>query len=120
MRRIAIAAAVALTAIGALPTASAQTNTFTVDCNRGQNIARALELGDFRKPLVVNVRGTCTEFVTITRANVNRPTGTLYSSDIRPTGNCTSVTRSCRWAEKYIAVSSALNAVGSMNGSLPR
>jgi hypothetical protein len=70
MRRIAIAAVVALTAIGVLPNASAQTNTFTVDCNRGQTIARALELGDFRKPLVINLRGTCREFITITRANV--------------------------------------------------
>lgn len=70
MRRIALASAVVLTAIGALPTATAQSNTFTVDCNRGQKIATALELGDFRKPLVINVRGTCREFVTITRANV--------------------------------------------------
>lgn len=70
MRRIILATAVALTAVGSLPTASAQSNTFTVDCNRGQAIARALELGDFRKPLVINVRGTCREFITITRANV--------------------------------------------------
>jgi hypothetical protein len=65
-----LATAVALTAIGAMPTASAQSNTFTVDCNRGQKIATALELGDFRKPVVINVRGTCREFVNITRANV--------------------------------------------------
>jgi hypothetical protein len=70
MRRIICATALALTAIGMLPSASAQSNTFTVDCNRGQTIARALELGDFRKPVVINVRGTCREFVTITRANV--------------------------------------------------
>ena len=70
MRSIVIATAVALTAIGALPSASAQSNTFTVDCSRGQQIARALELGDFRKPLVLNVRGTCSEFVNIARANV--------------------------------------------------
>ena len=70
MRRMILATAVALTAIGAMPTASAQSNTFAVDCNRGQTIARALELGDFRKAVVINVRGTCREFVTITRANV--------------------------------------------------
>jgi len=70
MRRMILATAVALTAIGALPTASAQSNTFTVDCNRGQTIARALELGDFRKPVVINLRGTCREFVTVTRAYV--------------------------------------------------
>jgi hypothetical protein len=64
------ATGVVLTAIGALPSASAQSNTYTVDCNRGQKIATALEQGDFRKPVVINVRGTCREFVTITRANV--------------------------------------------------
>jgi hypothetical protein len=70
MRRTILATVVGLTAIGMLPNASAQSNTFTVDCNRGQKIATALQLGDFRKPLVVNVRGTCREFVTVTRANV--------------------------------------------------
>jgi hypothetical protein len=70
MRRIICASALALTAIGVLPSASAQSNTFTVDCNRGQRIATALEQGDFRKPVVINVRGTCREFVTITRASV--------------------------------------------------
>jgi len=70
MRRIILSTAVALAAIGMLPNASAQSNTFTVDCNRGQRVAKALEQGDFRKPVVINVRGTCREFVTITRANV--------------------------------------------------
>lgn len=70
MRRTVLATVAVLTAIGMLPTASAQSNTFTVDCNRGQKIATALELGDFRKPLVINVRGTCGEFLNITRANV--------------------------------------------------
>jgi len=70
MRRIILSTAVALAAIGVLPNASAQSNTFTVDCNRGQKVATALELGDFRKPVVINVRGTCREFVTITRAYV--------------------------------------------------
>ena len=70
MRRMILTTAAALTAIGALPSASAQSNTFTVDCNRGQKIATALEQGDFRKPLVINLRGTCREFVTITRARV--------------------------------------------------
>ncbi|MBP1688884.1 MAG: Right handed beta helix region [Deltaproteobacteria bacterium] len=70
MRRMILATAVVLTAIGAPPSASAQSNTFTVDCNRGQKIAVALEHGDFRKPIVINLRGTCREFVTITRDNV--------------------------------------------------
>jgi len=70
MRRTVLATLAVLSAIGMLPTASAQSNAFTVDCNRGQKIAKALELGDFRKPLVINVRGTCSEFVTISRASV--------------------------------------------------
>jgi hypothetical protein len=69
MRRIVITTVIALTAIGMLPSASAQ-NTYTVDCNKGQKIAAALELGDFRKPVVINLRGTCREFVNITRAYV--------------------------------------------------
>ena len=69
MRKTFIATLVALTALGFLPDASAQ-NTYTVDCNKGQKIATALEQGDFRKPVVINLRGTCREFVTITRANV--------------------------------------------------
>lgn len=70
MPRMILATAVALASIGGLPTASAQSNTFTVDCNRGQRIATALEQGDFRKPVVINLRGRCQEFVTITRASV--------------------------------------------------
>jgi len=70
MQRTVLATLAALSAIGMLPNASAQSNNFTVDCNRGQKIATALEQGDFRKPLVINVRGTCSEFVTITRSNV--------------------------------------------------
>jgi hypothetical protein len=70
MRRIATATAGVLAAIWALPGASAQSNIFTVDCNRGQKIATALEAGDFRKPLVINLRGTCREFVSTTRDKV--------------------------------------------------
>ncbi len=70
MRRVILATAVALTAIGVLPNASAQSNTFTVDCDRGQKLAAALEHGDFRKPVVIKLRGTCREFVTIARDNV--------------------------------------------------
>jgi len=53
-----------------LPTASAQTLTVTVDCSRGQTIAHALRQGDSRKPLVVVIRGTCNEHVSITRDDV--------------------------------------------------
>jgi len=84
MRRIALATLTALTAVGMLSNASAQSNTFTVDCNRGQKIGAALDQGDFRKPVVINVRGTCREFVTITRANVTlrgNPTAEIVAPD---------------------------------------
>jgi hypothetical protein len=84
MRRTVLATLTALAAIGMLPNASAQSNTFTVDCNRGQKIAVALEQGDFRKPLVINLRGTCREFVNITRANVTlrgNPTAEIVAPD---------------------------------------
>ncbi len=70
MKGIVCATALAVTAIGVMPSASAQSNTFTVDCNRGQKIGTALQQGDFRKPLLIKVRGTCPEFVLITRDRV--------------------------------------------------
>jgi len=70
MKRIICATAMTLIAVGTLPTASAQTLTVTVDCNRGQTIAHALKQGDSRKPLVVIVRGTCNEHVSISRDDV--------------------------------------------------
>jgi parallel beta-helix repeat protein len=82
MQRMAFAAAAMLTAVWALPSAAAQPNTFIVDCNRGQKIATALAQGDFRRPLVVNVRGTCAEFVSITRDRV-----TLRGELVAPTQN---------------------------------
>jgi hypothetical protein len=57
-------------AVAGPPAAPSQSSTFAVDCNRGQKIAQALQLGDFRKPVVIKVRGTCRDFVTIARANV--------------------------------------------------
>jgi hypothetical protein len=70
MKRIVFATAMTLIALGLLPTASAQTLTVTVDCNRGQTIATALRQGDSRKPLIVVVRGTCNEHVSISRDDV--------------------------------------------------
>ena len=70
MQRIIRATAVTLIALVVLPTASAQTLTLTVDCGRGQTIAQALRQGDSRKPLVVVVRGTCNEHVSVTRDDV--------------------------------------------------
>jgi hypothetical protein len=69
MRKLGIVVATVLAA-GVLGTASAQTITYTVDCSKGQTISSAIERGDARKPLVVNVRGTCNEHVTISRDDV--------------------------------------------------
>jgi len=44
--------------------------TLTVDCSKGQTISHALQQGDERKELVVIVRGTCYENVTINRDDV--------------------------------------------------
>ena len=95
MRRKIFATALMLTAIWALPSASAQSNTFTVDCNRGQKIAAALRKGDFRKPIVVNLRGTCREFVTITRDRVTLR-GDPAAELVAPTQNTDLVTIEAR------------------------
>jgi hypothetical protein len=70
MRPILLASAATLIAAGLLPPASAQTLQVAVDCNRGHTITSALRQGDARKPLVVIVRGTCNEHVSITRDDV--------------------------------------------------
>jgi hypothetical protein len=44
--------------------------TLTVDCSKGQTISHALQQGDERKALVLVVKGTCNENVTITRDDV--------------------------------------------------
>jgi hypothetical protein len=62
--------AAALLAVGMIASASAQTTSFTVDCTRGQSIADAITRADARKPLLVIVRGTCNESVTISREDV--------------------------------------------------
>jgi len=69
MRKLGIIAATVLAA-GMIGSASAQTITYTVDCAKGQTISGAIARGDVHKPLVVNIRGTCNEFVTIRRENV--------------------------------------------------
>jgi hypothetical protein len=69
MKALGIIVATAL-AVGALATASAQTITYTVDCSKGQKISSAIERGDARKPLVVLVRGTCNEHVSVNRDDV--------------------------------------------------
>ena len=46
------------------------TKTVAVDCSAGQTIAKALTLGDERKPLLVQITGTCNEHLLIDRNDV--------------------------------------------------
>jgi hypothetical protein len=50
--------------------ASSQTISYSVDCSTGHSIASALRRGDARKPLLIHIKGTCSEFVAIERDNV--------------------------------------------------
>jgi hypothetical protein len=58
------------------------TMTVTVDCTRGETIAKALTLGDERKSLLVLVRGTCNESVSISRSDVTLRGETGFGSAI--------------------------------------
>lgn len=62
--------AAVILACGALPPAHAGTLVFSVDCSAGETIAAALARGDERKPLVLNISGTCYEAVSIVRDKV--------------------------------------------------
>lgn len=69
--RLAAALAAAVLVLGvSISVAAQEAQLFIVHCSHGQTIARALELGDARKPLVLVVRGTCKENVVITRDHV--------------------------------------------------
>lgn len=48
-----------------------EVQTFTVDCSLGQTISQAVLRGDERKPLVLRIRGTCNENVSINRDDVS-------------------------------------------------
>lgn len=67
-RLAAIAAAIFVSGMSAA--VSPHTQSFTVDCSRGQTISSALEQGDSRKPMVLTIRGTCNENVLIGRDDV--------------------------------------------------
>jgi len=62
--------AAALLAAGVVSSAAAEPIAYTVDCAKGQTIGAALARGDARKPLTVYVRGTCKEYVHVTRDDV--------------------------------------------------
>jgi parallel beta-helix repeat protein len=63
-------AAVLIGAAGSPAVAAEPVKSVTVDCNRGETITKALTLGDERKALIVVVRGTCNESVSIERTDV--------------------------------------------------
>jgi parallel beta-helix repeat protein len=50
--------------------ASSEPRTVTVNCSAGKTLAKALERGNEDRPLLVLVRGTCNETVTIDRDDV--------------------------------------------------
>jgi hypothetical protein len=70
MRRILLAGVTTLMATAMIGSASANTISFTVDCSKGQTIGAALQRGDARKPLLLMIRGTCNESVSIDRGDV--------------------------------------------------
>jgi len=51
------------------------TKTVAVDCSAGETIAKALTLGDERKPLLVQISGTCSEHLLIDRNDVTLAAG---------------------------------------------
>lgn len=65
----ALAAAVLVPGVS-ISAAEHAARTFTINCSRGQTIAKALEQGDARKPLVLIIRGMCKENVVIARDRV--------------------------------------------------
>jgi parallel beta-helix repeat protein len=68
--RVATAAATAFVCGSSLSAPASQSQTFTVDCAKGQTVSSALERGDERKPLVLIIKGTCNENVAINRDDV--------------------------------------------------
>jgi len=51
------------------------TKTVAVDCSAGETIAKALTLGDERKPLLVQISGTCSEHLLFDRNDVTLAAG---------------------------------------------
>jgi hypothetical protein len=68
--RLAAGLAAVFLLVPPAPAPGAVPHALIVDCTRGQKISFALEHGDARKHLVLNVRGTCNENVTIERDEV--------------------------------------------------
>src|SRR3972149_8507765 len=69
--RTVTAALLVLAALSPVPRVSADpVQTQRVDCAKGQSINQALDRDDERKPLLVVIRGTCTENVVVGRDDV--------------------------------------------------
>jgi hypothetical protein len=66
----AFAAVFLVLAAGRTAVAAEPIKTVNVDCAAGDTIAKALTLGDERKPMLIIVRGTCNESVTFDRNDV--------------------------------------------------
>lgn len=65
-----VAVALALLTLNSGAQAADPTKTVAVDCGAGDTIAKALTLGDERKPMLVQISGTCSESVLIERDDV--------------------------------------------------
>jgi len=65
-----VAGLTGLTMLLANGAASSQEITYSVDCSKGQTISHAINRGDARASLVVQIKGTCNESVLIDRNNV--------------------------------------------------
>ena len=65
-----LVATILLLAAASTVVAAEPTKTVDVDCANGETIAKALTVGDERKPLLIVVKGTCNESVTIARSDV--------------------------------------------------
>jgi len=71
-----VLAIAALALVAFQPGARAEpTKTVAVDCSAGETIAKALTLGDERKPLLVQISGTCSEHLLIDRNDVTLAAG---------------------------------------------
>src|SRR5258708_3518044 len=65
-----LAAVFLVLAAGPAAALAEPTMTVNVDCTAGETIAKALTLGDERKPMLVVVKGTCNDSVSIERSDV--------------------------------------------------
>lgn len=113
------ATAVAVFASGMFtPVWAAQGQSFTVDCGRGQTISGALERGDERKPLILLVRGACTENVIIARDDVTLQGDPASGATISGSGASATITvRASRVLVDRLNVRGGTNGIALVGGS---